>query len=165
MPLRFWQEVQEMLREGAVTAPRLAALWYAGGLRFACTRCGSCCGGAPGYVWVQTTDVNRIAGHLNLTPDEFVRKHVRNIGRGRSLRELHNGDCEFLERLSDGRTRCRIHEVRPVQCRTWPFWKSNLASETAWKLAAGICPGMNTGELYSMAQIEAYLKANGRRPL
>ena len=26
--------------------------WYRDGLRFECTRCGACCTGAPGYVWV-----------------------------------------------------------------------------------------------------------------
>ena len=30
----------------------MAEPWYRDGLRFECTRCGHCCTGAPGYVWV-----------------------------------------------------------------------------------------------------------------
>lgn len=139
--------------------------WYGDGLWFACTQCGNCCGGAPGYVWITLTEIRHIASHLGLSADEFSRRHVRKVGHGYSLLERSNGDCEFLERLPDGKTRCRIHTVRPVQCRTWPFWASNLQSPKTWELTARHCPGVNHGEHYPLPVIQATLKQNGQRPL
>ena len=39
--------------------------WYAGGLRFACTQCGNCCTGGPGFVWLTYADMLRTAGELD----------------------------------------------------------------------------------------------------
>lgn len=154
-----------MLREGIVSTPAPSAPWYADGLRFACTQCGNCCSGAPGYVWVNSEEIEQMATFLSLTPAEFNKRHVRRVGRGRSLLEHRNGDCEFLDRHSDGKTTCRIHSVRPVQCRTWPFWSSNLVSPQAWREASRGCPGMDTGAHYPLPVIQAALTENGTRPL
>ena len=35
--------------------------WYADGLRFACTQCGNCCTGEPGFVWVNDAEIAAIA--------------------------------------------------------------------------------------------------------
>ncbi len=139
--------------------------WYVDGLRFACTQCGNCCGGAPGYVWVDAEEVSHIAVELGLTEVECRLLHVRRVGRGHSLLEEAGGDCQFLERSPDGRTSCRIHAARPVQCRTWPFWKSNLASSAAWESTARHCPGLNNGRHHTLRAIQAALKDNGTRPL
>lgn len=148
-----------------MTAPGLVRPWYADGLRFACTQCGRCCSGAPGYVWVTSSEIQAIAEHLRVAVEEFAARHVRRAGRGHSLLELADGDCEFLERFPDGTTRCRIHAVRPVQCRTWPFWKSNLGSPRVWQQVAKNCPGIEQGPLHPLPAIQAALKENGGRPL
>lgn len=139
--------------------------WYAAGLRFSCRQCGRCCSGAPGYVWVTEAETARIAQHCSLSPADFTRTHLRQVGHRRSLLEKAGGDCDFLERLSDGRTRCAIHPVRPIQCRTWPFWKSNLDSPESWCLAARHCPGIDAGAHGSLDAIEEALQANGALPL
>jgi hypothetical protein len=46
-----------------------------------------------------------------------------------------------------------VYEDRPGQCRTWPFWKSNLTSRRAWERAKGVCPGMDKGRVYSVQQV------------
>jgi uncharacterized protein len=148
-----------------VTAPDPAKPWYDQGLRFTCTQCGNCCSGAPGYVWVDSEEIQRIAAFLGLSPEQFNRQHVRRVGRGRSLLERRNGDCEFLERHPDGKTTCRVHPVRPVQCRTWPFWSSNLESPQTWEETARDCPGMNHGEHFPLPIIQQALIDNGTRPL
>jgi len=135
-------------------------VWYAEGLSFSCTRCGNCCGGAPGYVWVQPADIIAIAAHLGMPPARFETQHTRRVGRRQSLLELPGGDCEFLVRDPDGTTRCRIHTVRPVQCRTWPFWKSNLHSARAWEAAARHCPGINHGQHHPLPVIQEALRQN-----
>ncbi len=134
--------------------------WYADGLRFSCTQCGACCAGAPGYVWVDTREVAAIARHLGLAVEAFTRRHTRRVGLRLSLLELPGGDCEFLRRDPGGRTRCAIHAVRPLQCRTWPFWKSNLESAEAWEAAARECPGIGRGERHPLPVIQDALRRN-----
>ncbi|MBN2445884.1 MAG: YkgJ family cysteine cluster protein [Phycisphaerae bacterium] len=139
--------------------------WYADGLRFQCTRCGNCCSGPPGYVWVSKEEVAAIARQVGLTPDEFTDRHTRTIGSRRSLLELDGGDCEFLDRRPDGTTGCRIHRARPVQCRTWPFWASNLKSNRSWEATGRVCPGLNRGELHPLPVIQQQRHAGASRPI
>lgn len=124
--------------------------WYAEGLRFRCTGCGDCCTGAPGFVWVNQAEIDALARRLEITPAEFEEQYVRLIGIRRSLVEEDNYDCVFF----DSKTRrCQVYEDRPRQCRTWPFWKSNLKSASAWEETAQSCPGCNRGRLYDLEQI------------
>ena len=111
------------------------------GLRFKCTQCGNCCSGGPGYVWLTLEDMTRIAGFLNMPFDDFTRKYVRKAKGAFSLIERANFDCIFLKR-ADGKATCSIYPVRPMQCRTWPFWEMNLTTPDAWTHAASRCPGM-----------------------
>jgi Fe-S-cluster containining protein len=125
--------------------------WYADGLRFTCTGCGDCCTGAPGYVWVNQQEIDALAARLKISPAEFERRFVRNVGLRRTLKERKNYDCVFL----DAETRkCTVYEDRPRQCRTWPFWDSNLASPAAWQAACEACPGSGHGKLYSLEAID-----------
>ena len=78
-------------------------------------------------------------------------RFARRLWRGLTLKEKPNYDCVML----DGGARCLVYEVRPVQCRTWPFWPGNLASPQAWQAAARRCPGMDAGPRYVFEQIEA----------
>ncbi len=126
-------------------------VWYAAGLRFACQECGRCCGGAPGYVWLDSTEVEAIAETLGLSPRDFRRTYTKRLWRGMTLKEKANYDCVLLG--PDGR--CTVYDVRPAQCRTWPFWPSNLKSRSAWDASARRCPGMNRGPVYALEQIEA----------
>ena len=85
--------------------------------------------------------------------DEFEAKYVREIGMRKSLKENEsNYDCVFL----DGKTRkCTVYEARPRQCRTWPFWDSNVRTPEAWEATCEVCPGSGTGRLYQLGEIEA----------
>lgn len=141
--------------------------WYSEGLCFECRRCGNCCGGAPGYVWVDVADVKAMADFLGMPAARFSQQHVRRVGMRLSLLELPDGDCEFLTRDADGKTGCAIHAVRPLQCRTWPFWESNMKSRKTWKIASRGCPGINQGEVHSLPVIEQALCRNdeARLPL
>lgn len=126
--------------------------WFHEGLRFQCTACGDCCTGPPGFVWVNREETTRLAARLGMPLDEFERKYTRKVGIRRSLVEFPNGDCVFF----DGRTRkCQVYEDRPRQCRTWPFWQSNIATEEAWKKTCEICPGSGKGPLVTVEQIIA----------
>lgn len=129
--------------------------WYAKGLQFECTQCGNCCTGSPGYVWVQEADWLKIAAYLKMTPEAFTKRYVRQIRGGYSLVESKGYDCVFLT-FEKGKAGCSIYPVRPMQCRTWPFWNQNLKNADAWAEASKQCPGMcdKKAPLYDLAHIE-----------
>ena len=124
--------------------------WYHEGLQFKCTQCGNCCTGAPGVVWVDEEEVQAIADHLDKGIGE-VRLHYTRIVRGRtSLTEFANGDCTFFDHEKRG---CKIYPVRPKQCRTWPFWNSNIKTTKDWEDVKADCPGAGQGNFFSLEQI------------
>ena len=131
-------------------------VWYQDGLRFKCTGCGDCCTGAPGYVWVNQAEVDALAAEIGEEDvEKFESTYVRKVGIRRSLREFPDGDCVFF----DPETRkCTVYAARPRQCRTWPFWDSNLRTPEAWDEACEACPGSGKGKLYQIGQIEEQRK-------
>jgi Fe-S-cluster containining protein len=123
--------------------------WYKDGLRFQCTRCGNCCTGPPGYVWVTPEEIAAIAEHRGESLDQIQALFTRLVGRRRSLKEKANGDCVFYSRQEG----CTIYPVRPRQCRTWPFWESNVATPESWQRTRRVCPGSGQGELIPAEEI------------
>jgi uncharacterized protein len=128
--------------------------WYADGLRFACTQCGNCCTGQPGYVWVNDQEVEAIANFRGEPVDEVLGLYTRRIGSRRSLKEKANNDCVFYDRQSG----CTIYPVRPRQCRTWPFWDYTTRSPEEWETTAKDCPGCNQGDLIPAEEITRRVK-------
>jgi hypothetical protein len=130
--------------------------WYIAGLAFECTECGNCCAGPEeGYVWVTEADIETIAGLLGLSVETMMKRYVRRVGRRFSLVEVPaNNDCIFLTAAKDGKRGCRIYSARPRQCRTWPFWPSNITSPEAWSLTGMRCPGVNRGSLVDCREIQ-----------
>ena len=148
------------------------APWYADGLDFTCTQCGNCCTGGPGYVWISKGEIALLAEHLKITPADVVEQYCRKIDGQFSLKERRSPaglyDCVFLKETkvpgrggSGGGDKvvhtvraCAVYPVRPLQCRTWPFWPENLATKQTWNGAAKRCHGMNApGRRFSLTQI------------
>jgi Fe-S-cluster containining protein len=136
--------------------------WYADGLRFSCTQCGNCCSGPPGYVLFTAQEAAAMAQFLNLPLVEFFKLYTHRVEGEVSLNEVqteHGLDCVFLKRDEvTGKALCSIYPVRPQQCRTWPFWPDNLASQRTWRRAGQRCPGMTAGNagqgrLYTIDEI------------
>ena len=125
-------------------------VWYAGGLRFECTQCGDCCSGSEGYVWVNQEEINAMASRVGLEPKVFEEKYVKRVGVRRSLKERPGGDCVLLDEQT---RKCTAYEERPRQCKTWPFWDSNIRTPGAWEEAAEACPGCNKGNLVPLETI------------
>lgn len=69
-----------------------------------------------------------------------------------SLKEKSNKDCILWD------SGCLAYLGRPLQCRAFPFWESIVSSSQKWNIAASACPGMDSGETHSGAEIEEYLK-------
>jgi Fe-S-cluster containining protein len=116
--------------------------WYKEGLKFKCTGCGQCCTGEPGYVWLSPEEINTISAHLKISKEKFIQTYTRSLFGKISLREDRvNFDCIFLKEK-----RCQIYDIRPSQCRTFPWWKENLESPESWKEAGRRCEGINHPE-------------------
>jgi hypothetical protein len=129
--------------------------WYVGGLHFECMQCGRCCAGpGEGYIWVTRKEIEIIADFLKMTIGELRRKFLKRDGlRTTIIEHPSTRDCIFLQE-ENNQKRCMIYAVRPRQCRSWPFWASNLASPDAWNKAGQKCPGINRGRHYSFEEIE-----------
>ena len=128
--------------------------WYQDGLRFECTRCGKCCSGFPGYVWVNEEEVQAIATFRDEPLEEVIGLYTRMVNGQRSLRDNLKDDCIFY----DPGQGCTIYPVRPRQCRTWPFWESNVRSPKSWERTQTACPGAGQGELISEEEITRRVK-------
>jgi len=119
--------------------------------------CGNCCTGPAGYVLVASGEADALARRLGVDRKAFHSRYTRLTRYGLSLNEVrteHGLDCVFLDRESvPGKAVCGVYEDRPAQCRTWPFWPSNLKSERAWRETGRICPGLDQGRLYPVEEI------------
>lgn len=133
----------------------MAAPWYQDGLRFTCTRCGNCCTGTPGYVWVNEQEVAELAELKGVSPELFRLMYTRVDGGRVTLRDYANGDCVFYS----AQLGCTVYAARPMQCRTWPFWESTAGTEDAWRQTQAKCPGAGYGELIAPEDITRRMKA------
>lgn len=92
---------------------------------YVCQRCGNCCKW-PGDVRIEEDEVAPIAAHLGLEEGAFLERYtrLRTNRAGLSLIEKENHECIML----DGNA-CRIHAVKPAQCRGFP----NLWNFPGWR--------------------------------
>ncbi|QDV06604.1 Flagellin N-methylase [Planctomycetes bacterium Poly30] len=118
--------------------------WYEAGLPFSCTACGNCCksNGEYSHVYLREEEVAAIADHLDVDPVLFLREQLV-VEDGWISLQPDLPECQFL--TAD--RKCGIYPVRPVQCRTWPFWEINLVETTWRKEVNGICPGSRDGKV------------------
>ncbi len=128
-------------------------------LRFECTGCGVCCtGDASRYVEAGPQEQETIRAFLNISRAWFRRRYLTMVDATTKGLRLAHGRCVFL---GDNR-RCRIYPVRPVQCRTYPWWPEVVASPTSWRAEARRCEGINRGAQVPLTKITAALKRKGR---
>lgn len=125
-----------------------ASPWYEEGLRFACTQCGYCCT-TTGYVWVTRREAQRLADRLDLELEEFGRRYLRLVRGRHALIDREDGACIFWD---EG---CKVYSDRPGQCRTFPFWKENVADSDAWRETGDDCEGIGEGRLYTIGEIRS----------
>ena len=126
-------------------------------LYFECTRCGDCCIAPDGYhVYLDRDEAEAIRDFLGLSSGWFRRRYLERLAMGDLVAAAEaDGRCVFLQ--ADGR--CRVYPVRPLQCRTYPFWPEVLASRRAWQREARRCEGINRGREVAPGRIRRNLKA------
>ncbi len=120
------------------------------GLRFTCTRCGACCQGAPGTIYFSPSELDALAAHLGEDRDALCQRAFVPYRDSYSARDdFENGRCYFY----DPQKGCTIYAFRPMQCRTYPFWRCVLRDEAYWDELATECPGINEGECHEAREI------------
>ncbi len=123
--------------------------------RFECRPgCVNCCT-RPGDVFLTAEDRDRIAAHLGMSAAEFERRYCDHDPDGLlRLTNPSSNSCHFL--LEGG---CAVHDVKPLQCRTFPFWPENVRSRQAWKGVRGYCPGIGVGQILPLETVVAAAQA------
>ena len=129
--------------------------FFTEGLKFSCKKCSDCCRLDPGFVFLSQRDTDKLALATGLSYIDFIEVYCRwiPVGDGSellSLKEKSNYDCILWRKNG-----CGYYDNRPLQCRTFPFWKSSLSSLNAWNSQASACPGMNHGEWHSQEEIRS----------
>jgi len=124
------------------------------GLRFRCTGCGACCiGGADHYVEIGRAEQEALRDYLGLSRPWFRRRYVVPVNdKVEGIRLGADGRCPFL---LDDRS-CRVYPVRPLQCKTYPWWPE-LLRPAAWKAEARRCEGIGQGPVIALTTIRGNL--------
>jgi len=88
-----------------------------------CSSCeGNCCIGESGYIWATSNEIDDIAEFLKLDREKFVKDFTKKVNYKVSLKELKVGDSFHCIFFDAEKRACQIYPVRPIQCRTFPFW-------------------------------------------
>ena len=97
----------------------------------ACNSCpAKCCTGASGNIIVNEQEIANISQKLQIDESIFRKDFLRVTEDGAlSLREYklgkNNYACALLEHDNK---KCSIYDVRPTQCRTFPFWSEYVGN-------------------------------------
>jgi len=122
------------------------------GINFECQGSSNCCvsRGNYGFVYLSKQDLTKMSKYLNITADLFEKKYCEFSDSYLHLKELNtNGNCQFLKNK-----KCSIYTARPIQCRTWPFWKENMYAKKWKEELIDFCPGIGKGKLISASTIQ-----------
>ncbi|MBW1709387.1 MAG: YkgJ family cysteine cluster protein [Deltaproteobacteria bacterium] len=105
---------------------------------FNCQRCGKCCQGEGG-IHINPPDAEAIGKVLGLSADQFIERFTEPKGNLLSLKTGPDGYCLMYDLEIRG---CRIHEVKPVMCRAWPFYSAPLKHREEFEIVKNNCPGI-----------------------
>ena len=132
-----------------------------------CFRCGYCCKGY--HPQLSHEEVAHMAGHLGISPDQFISRYVQVTTIGYLLRQDEHG-CVFLDwekvyheqgrRDGAHRACCTIHSFRPEACRNWQAGLSRRECQAGLAMMQKENGMMLVGDLYDdPEQIEKFCQA------
>lgn len=106
--------------------------------KFKCTACGNCCKG-PGEVYFTAEEFENVVRFLQLNSDQKSKLENKLVQSRKNGYLVHSAGtaCYFLDRNN----RCKVYPVRPLQCRTFPFWPSTFRSISSLEMVESECPG------------------------
>jgi uncharacterized protein len=101
-----------------------------------CLACANCCKTLKTVF--KERDIDRIAAHLQLKPGQLVHQYLMIDEDGDYVQQQL--PCPFL----DGENKCKIYEVRPAACRSYPH-TGTLPVRKSWNLIiknTAVCPAV-----------------------
>ena len=95
-------------------------------LPFKCTGCGNCCR-TKGEVYVSNDELESIHSYFDITTPQqkeefqstYISRKVNNDSGVILKSQTDSTSCIFL---NESTNECKIYDVRPLQCSTYPFW-------------------------------------------
>lgn len=125
-------------------------------IRFECTACGKCCTGDSDthYIALSSAEAAKLRRHLAVSEAWFKRRYVEHLTRDSWGIRMNNGQCIFL----GPQNQCNIYQLRPTQCRTYPFWPELLDEEKHWRSEKKFCEGINRGKPVTIRHIKQQLQ-------
>lgn len=135
--------------------------WEAEGLSFTCTRCGNCCR-RPGDVLLLPHEADAIAERLRGPGADHhtlngVLWQPEDDGRLR-ISVPEEEACPLL-----GPHGCTVHDIKPIQCATYPFWPEILRTRRVWESERPHCEGIDLGPRhYAPAEIKKIMTERER---
>jgi len=112
--------------------------------------------GGDYYVFLKQQEAEKIRVHLQLSRGWFRRRYLERL-KGGELVAASGTDsrCVFL----DVNGRCKVYPVRPLQCRTYPFWPELVLRKSDWQHEARRCEGINRGAVVPTGKIRRAVSA------
>lgn len=93
--------------------------------------------------------MDRIAAHLGASREALRARHIRQDEDQGWIIDVPDGEaCPFL-----AGDLCSIHEIKPDQCRAYPFWWEILTSQRRWLREGERCEGIGRGERIPLEQV------------
>jgi Fe-S-cluster containining protein len=106
----------------------------------ACENCdGYCCTGESGYTWVSEEEISKIADFLGQDVYDLISRYLVPMGRRFHIKEVKMEGSFFCLFFDEKKRQCAIYDVRPAQCRNFPFWEYFRDNPEE---AARECPGV-----------------------
>ena len=106
--------------------------------QFNCTGCGDCCRGG-GNVYFSDDELQDLKEYLKLNDEKWKLLKNQLIRFKKNGLNVHSSPkaCIFI----NAENKCRIYPVRPLQCRSYPYWPSVFESRKELVLHMKKCPG------------------------
>ena len=133
-------------------------------IRFACSRCGLCCGDTKQrtrHILVLKNEAEKIASHTGQLVTDFAIEIAGNDPYIYEMKKTDEGKCFFLKD-----NQCSIYALRPLICRFYPFeLKFDQDKNLHVFNFTFECPGIGKGKMLVRKDFEAlFLLARERLP-
>ena len=133
--------------------------FWKSGLSFECHQCGNCCTFQGGVINASKEEFKRIASFLKISFKEFLNDYTEKVDTKISIKSEPDGPCFFYDKG------CTIYDVRPNQCRTYPFWPELLKNKHRWQQESSNCRGIAKGKFWDEKQIKILLNLSKKQYL
>ena len=112
--------------------------------------------GGDYFVYLNEQEAEKICVHLQLSRSWFRRRYLERLEDGELVAASGTDNrCAFL----DARGQCKVYPVRPLQCRTYPFWPELVQRKSGWAREAKRCEGINRGTVVPVGKIRRAVNA------